>query len=524
VNDPAPAPATHTPEGSGTTDLPETSNGQDPSSRQGTTDGPDPRRWRALAVCLVAGFMTLLDVSIVNVALPSIERGLHAPTSDLQWVVSGYALAFGLALVPSGRIGDATGRRRMFVAGVVVFGVGSLLCGLATGSAVLVAARLLQGVGGGMLNPQVSGLIQELFRGAERGRAFGMLGATIGLSTAVGPVTGGLIISAVGPDTGWRWVFFVNLPVVVAAVVLAMRWLPAPTARERRREDLDPLGTLLLGAGVLALLLPLVETGHGGSGGRSVPSWWAAVGAALLVAFVLWERAYARRGRAPLVDLRLFGLPGYSSGAAVALVYFSAFTGIFFVLTIFFQRALHYSALLAGLAVTPFALGSAVTSFVGGRLVGRFGRSLVRLGLALVVAGLVGAALVLDHARTDTGWYLAGPLLLAGLGSGMVISPNVTLTLAEVPVEQAGTAGGVLQTGQRIGTAAGIALVGTVFFTLVSDGNPASAASRALLVATGLAVLALVASAADLLARRRSESPDGGGHTAPAPHSAQAES
>ena len=475
MSDPAPAPATDTPDAGGTGDRP------DASGRQGTSDGPDPRRWRALAVCLVAGFMTLLDVSIVNVALPSIERGLHAPTSDLQWVVSGYALAFGLALVPSGRIGDATGRRRMFVAGVVVFGVGSLLCGLATGSAVLVAARLLQGVGGGMLNPQVSGLIQELFRGAERGRAFGMLGATIGLSTAVGPVTGGLIISAVGPDTGWRWVFFVNLPVVVAAVVLAMRWLPAPSARVRRREDLDPLGTVLLGAGVLALLLPLVETGHGQSGGRSVPAWWAAVGAALVVAFVLWERAYARRGRTPLVDLRLFGLPGYSSGAAVALVYFSAFTGIFFVLTIFFQRALHYSALMAGLAVTPFALGSAVTSFVGGRLVGRFGRSLVTVGLALVVAGL---------------------------GSGMVISPNVTLTLAEVPVEQAGTAGGVLQTGQRIGTAAGIALVGTVFFTLVSDGSPASAVSRALLVATGLAVLALLASAVDLVARRRSAPAD----------------
>ena len=483
-------------------------------------DAPDPRRWRALVVCLVGGFMTLLDVSIVNVALPSIERGLHAPTSDLQWVVSGYALAFGLALVPSGRVGDATGRRRMFVAGVLVFGLASLLCGLATGSTVLVAARLLQGVGGGMLNPQVSGLIQELFRGAERGRAYGLLGATIGLSTAVGPVVGGVIISTVGPDTGWRWVFFVNLPVVVAAVLLAMRWLPAPTPRERRREDLDLPGTLLLGAGVLALLLPLVETGHGQSGGRSVAPWWAAVGVVLLAGFVVRERRYAARGRTPLVDLRLFALPGYSSGAAVALVYFSAFTGIFFVLTIYFQRALHYSALEAGLAVTPFALGSAVTSFVGGRLVARFGRSLVTLGLLLVVAGLLATAYVLDHATQHAGWSLAGPLLVAGLGSGMVISPNVTLTLAEVPVHRAGTAGGVLQTGQRIGTAVGIALVGTVFFTLVGDGQAASAASRALLVATALAVLALLASTADLLARRRS---DHRGGDSGAPQSAEAQ-
>ena len=200
----------------------------------GQEDSRDPRRWRALTVCLVAGFMTLLDVSIVNVALPSIEHGLHAPTSDLQWIVSGYALTFGLVLVPSGRVGDATGRRRMFVLGVLTFGVASLLCGVATGSTMLVGARLLQGIGGGLLNPQVSGLIQELFRGAERGHAFGLLGATIGLCTAVGPITGGLILQAFGADTGWRWVFFVNLPIAVTAVVLAMRWLPPPPASSRR--------------------------------------------------------------------------------------------------------------------------------------------------------------------------------------------------------------------------------------------------------------------------------------------------
>jgi EmrB/QacA subfamily drug resistance transporter len=449
--------------------------------------------------------MTLLDVSIVNVALPSIEEGLHAPTSDLQWIVSGYALTFGLVLVPSGRLGDATGRRRMFVAGVVVFGLASLLCGVATGSTMLVGARLLQGIGGGLLNPQVSGLIQELFRGAERGHAFGLLGATIGLSTAVGPIVGGLILQAFGADAGWRWVFFVNLPIAAAAVVLAVRWLPPPPARRGRREDLDPVGVVLLGAAVLALLLPLVETGHGGAAtGRTVSPWLALAGAALLVGFVAWERWVAGRGHSPLVDLRLFAVPGYASGATVATLYFCAFTGIFFVLTIYFQRALGYSPLLAGVAVTPFAVGSGVTSFIGGRLVARFGRALVTLGLLLVVLGLAATDIVLAVAQGPaTGWYTAAPLLLAGIGSGTVISPNITLTLADVPVPRAGTAGGVLQTGQRIGTAAGIALVGTVFFNELSARAPHGAAAVALGVATALTILALLASAVDLSGRRR---------------------
>jgi MFS family permease len=222
------------------------------------------------------------------------------------------------------------------------------------------------------------------------------------------------------------------------------------------------------------------------------------------VGFVAWERWVAGRGHSPLVDLRLFAVPGYASGATVATLYFCAFTGIFFVLTIYFQRALGYSPLLAGVAVTPFAVGSGVTSFIGGRLVARFGRALVTLGLLLVVAGLAATDVVLVIAKGPaTGWYTAAPLLLAGIGSGTVISPNITLTLADVPVPRAGTAGGVLQTGQRIGTAAGIALVGTVFFNELSARAPHGAAAVALGVATALTILALLASAVDLRGRRR---------------------
>ncbi len=481
----------------GDTPRPPTTEGSAPKT---PPRAPDPRRWKALTVCLVAGFMTLLDVSIVNVALPSIQSGIDATPSDLQWVVSGYALTFGLTLVPAGRIGDAIGRRTVFIIGVTLFGLSSLACGLAPTAFLLVVARLVQGAAGGILNPQVSGLIQELFSGKERGRAFGLLGTTIGLSTAIGPIVGGTIISALGVEVGWRWIFFVNLPVAVGAVVLARLWLPDPPARSSRsRLDLDPVGVVLLGVAVLALLLPLVETGRGSQ--SSVPWWVALGGAAIVVAFWAWERAYTCRGRSPLVNLELFSVPGYPSGAAVGALYFAGFTGIFFVLTIYFQETLGYSPLIAGLAITPFAAGSAVTAALGGRLVNRFGRSLVTVGLLTVLLSLVVVDVVLGAVEgSGTGWALSAPLLVAGLGSGLVISPNVTLTLADVPVERAGTAGGLLQTGQRIGTAAGIAFIGAVYFARTTPSG--AGAVDALRVAAVIVAVALAASVADLRSRR----------------------
>ena len=467
--------------------------------------GPDPRRWRAFAVCLVAGFMSLLDVSIVNVALPSIQGGLQASASDLQWVVSGYALAFGLVLVPTGRLGDVRGRRTMFLVGLVTFVVASALCGLAPSALWLVVARLLQGVGGGILNPQVSGFVQELFKGPERGKAFGLLGATIGLSTAVGPLAGGLLIQLFGTDHGWRAVFFVNVPIGVAAVVLAWRWLPAGSGR-RPSASLDPVGVLLLGAAVLALLLPLVQerTWQGSGKWLLIP-----VGLVLLTAFVLWERRYARAGKEPMVLLDLFRTPSYAFGSSIGLVYFAGFTAIFFVLALFLQTGRGYSALLAGLAVTPFALGSAVASALGGRVVDQFGRRLVAAGLAAVVVGLVGADVVISRVDgSSVGWALLVPLLVAGVGSGVVISPNITLTLSQVPVERAGSAGGVLQTGQRLGAAFGIAAVGSLLFSQLasSRGDWGAATSVALRLCVVVVALALVVAVVDLRTNTRRES------------------
>jgi EmrB/QacA subfamily drug resistance transporter len=478
-------------------------------TEQAASESADPKRWRALGVTQVAGFMSLLDVSIVNVALPSIQRGLGASAETVQWVVSGYALTFGLALVPAGRLGDTLGRRRMFLIALSAFVVTSALSGAAPTAELLVAARLLQGAAGGMLVPQNSGLIQDLFRGAERGKAFGILGATIGLSTAAGPVAGGLVLALLtGPD-GWRGVFYVNVPIGLVALALATRFVPSSSGARSGGAHLDLVGSLLLGGGVLVLLFPLVQAQSGGLGGL----WWLFVLAvALLAAFARWELVTARRGHEPLLDPRLTRTSGYAAGLGIGMVYFIGFTGIWLVFALFFQDGLGYSPLRSGLAVSPFALGVAASAVIAGRLVARVGRWLTVSGLAVVTVGLSVAALVLRHVHGDAAAYAtAAPLLLGGLGGGMVTSPNITLTLEAVPVRMAGAAGGALQTAQRIGSAIGTAVLAMVFYrTLGRTGrNYPVAISDALLCAAGVMVVALLLAITELLRRRsRGEQPE----------------
>jgi EmrB/QacA subfamily drug resistance transporter len=482
-------------------------------------DGQDPRRWAALGVVLVAGFMTLLDVSIVNVALPSIRAGLRASSSTLSWVLSGYALTFGLVLVPSGRVGDAQGRRNVFVLGIALFTVASAAAGVATGSTWLVAARLVQGVAGGIITPQITGLIQQLFRGEERGRAFGFFGATIGISTAIGPLLGGLIIKLFGTADGWRWIFYVNLPVGLIAIVLAFRVIPhrARAAHERASQDLDPVGVGLLGLGVVSLLLPFVQEREW----KGSAKWLLVVLAVLLLAgFVLWERRYEQRGAQPVVNLELLRVRSYSFGALLGLLFFAGFTGIFFIFTLFLQNGLGYSALLAGASLTPFALASAVSATIGGRTITRYGRTQIAVGLALVALGFIGTdiavGLVPGH-RAALATLL--PLVVAGLGSGLVIAPNQSVSLSQVPPAQGGAAGGVLQTGQRIGAAMGIAAIGSVFFSSLAThrGNYAVAYRHALYVNIAFVLVALAVALADVVTDRKQQR-----RAAAQPHSAGA--
>jgi EmrB/QacA subfamily drug resistance transporter len=465
-----------------------------------------PHRWRALAVTQMAGFMGLLDVSIVNVALPSIQRSMGASVAQAQWVVSGYALVFGLVLMAGGRLGDALGQRRMFLVALSGFIVTSALCGAAPNAELLVVARLLQGVATGMLHPQNSGLIQALFHGAERGKAFGIFGATVGLSTAVGPTLGGLILTAAGEQEGWRWVFFVNVPIGLIALVAAWRLVPSRQCGAASvASQIDVMGALLLGAGVLCLLLPLVQVDSGGL--RRL--WWLFGVAPVLVAlFLRWEQRMVWRDRMPLLDTRLLSAtPGYPAGATLLMVYSIGFNGIWLVLALYFQHGLGYTPLQSGLAVTPFALGSAASAAVAGRLVTRYGRWLTVVGLAGVAIGLVGTALVLHAApAASAAWMAALPLLVAGIGGGAVISPNIALTLECVPPQMGGVAAGVLQTGQRIGSAIGTSTLAAVFYGVVSrSGRYQDAIAAALLSATGFVCLALLVAVLELRIRRHRE-------------------
>lgn len=431
-------------------------------------------------MCLTALSMTLIDATVVNVALPSIGRGLDAQPSQLQWVVSGYALAFGMVPIVGGRLGDSLGRRRLLLIGIAAFVLTSAAVGLAPSAQVLVGARLLQGVAGGIVNPQVSGIIQSLFAGEERGRAFGALGANVGLATAAGPVLGGLVIGALGSDIGWRATFLVNVPVGTASFLLCLRLLPRPPARPRSPTRaptrvggrLDLPGVALLAGGLFAVLYPAVhyDTTHD----LRLALLWVP-GAALLAAFGAWERGPARRRGQPLVDTGLFRIRSYAAGLSLALLYFSAYAGLPLVLALYLQDGLGLSPLASGLTASAYAVGAGISAPVAGRFVGRLGRRLIVGALVLFLSGAVAilAVAVLADRLSDAAvpWVLAAPLFLAGTGGGCVITPNQALSLARVDARGGSTAGGMLQTAQRVGSATGSAVLSAVFYAVLARGG-----------------------------------------------------
>ena len=453
---------------------------------------PDPRRWRVLAVSLVVGFMSLLDVTIVNVAVPSIRAGLDTTAATVQWVVSGYALAFGMTLVAGGRLGDAHGRRRMMTIGLVGFVVSSAAVGLAPNAAAIVLARLAQGASAGLLTPQNSGLIQQLFRGAERGRAFGLFGFTVAVASATGPLIGGALIGLLGEENGWRSLFLINVPIGLVALVLVRRLVPDNDVGGDVEKDprVDLPGAALLGLTVLAVLYPLISLEEG----PGLPLVVLVAFPFLAWAFVRWESRTVRLGRPPLLDVSLLrGLPGYANGLLVGTLYFTGFTGIFLVLSVHLQEGEGFSPLQAALLMTPFAVGAATTSPLAGRLVGQIGRKVTLVALSVMMTGTALAAWLVTSPPDTLWWTLAPAMLLAGIGGGGVISPNFTLTLAEVPPRMGGAAGGALQTGQRIGSALGAALLMTVYQAVSAVASPAVAARSALLAALAVLSIALAA-------------------------------
>jgi EmrB/QacA subfamily drug resistance transporter len=425
-------------------------------------DGPDPRRWWTLGAVCVATFMLLLDVTIVNVALPDIQRDLHASFEDLQWVVDAYALTLASFMLSAGSLADRVGRRRVFVAGLGVFTVASLLCGLSTSPTVLNVSRALQGVGGAAMFATSLALLAAAFTGRERGTALGVWGATIGGSVAVGPLVGGVLVEHVS----WQSIFFVNLPIGLAAIVVTLRTVTE--TRDPGAARIDLVGLATFSAALFALVFALVRGNAEGWGSATIVSLLA-LSAALLVAFVGAELRQER----PMLDLSLFRKPAFAGVSFVAFALSGSMFAMFLYLTLYIQNTLHYSPLQAGLRFLPLTLVSFVFAAISGNLTERVPtRFLLGAGLGLTGLGL----LLMSGVSAHAGWtHLLPGFLIAGAGVGLSNPAIASTAVGVVDPRRSGMAAGINNTFRQVGIATGIAGLGAIFQSTVS-GRIADAA------------------------------------------------
>jgi EmrB/QacA subfamily drug resistance transporter len=450
---------------------------------EGAGESADPRRWLTLIILLLAAFMNLLDVSIVNIAIPSIQRDLHASYADVQWALAGYTLAYALVLITGGRLGDIFGRKRLFLIGVIGFTVMSALCGTAQSPGMLIGSRVVQGVMGAIMVPQVLAVIQVIFPPAERIKALAGFGVTAGLGAVSGPLLGGLLIQHNLFGLSWRPIFLINVPVGIIAVAASA--VLVRESRAPRPPKLDPVGVGLVTAALLLLLYPLVE-------GRQLgwPAWTfisMAAAAPVLAVFIGYERIKARRDGSPLVRLSLFRERGFSAGMAIAIAFFLGIASFGLVLTLFLQLGLGFTPLHAGLTFLPFSLGVLASSGAAARLAPRFGRGVTMAGAIVIAAGMAGLSEIVHHyGAAVTTWELVPGLVAAGLGLGAVIAPLADIVLAKVPRQDAGSASGLFNTGLQLGNSIGIAVIGVIFFGMLGIQSGPAATAVAPQLRTGL--------------------------------------
>jgi EmrB/QacA subfamily drug resistance transporter len=423
--------------------------------------GAYPRRWFAAAAMTAAVLMDMIDVTIVNVALPTIRHDLGASATQLEWVVSAYMLAFAAVLITAGSLGDLFGRKRLFLAGIAVFGLASLGAGLSQTAGQLIAARVVQGAAAAVMTPQLLATFRTMFSGRERGQAFGIYGAVLGFASAVGLLLGGVLTSANLFGWGWRSVFFVNLPIALAALAGSARLMP--DNRERSVGRIDFAGSVLLTGALVAIAYPLLE-------GRSLgwPAWCWALLAAGIVGLGLLGLLEARRqhtGVAPLLRTRLFRVPAFTTGLLVQLAFAAGIQGFFLVFTLWLQTGQHYSPLRAGLTAVAFSAGSFALAPQAAPLAQRFGRLVLALGGLLFAVGIIGVDVGAHYVGTGTNpWPLVPGLVVAGAGLSLLVIPLVNVVLAAVPAEAAGGASGLFSTAQQLGGAIGVAVAGAIFF------------------------------------------------------------
>ncbi len=464
-----------------------------------TTETSTAKGGRALAVgvLLVATFMDLLDTTIVNVGLPAIRQDLGASESQIEWIVSGYVLAFAVALITAGRLGDAFGRKRVFLVGVAGFTLASALAGLAPNAEVLVVSRFVQGLFAAAMIPQVLSIIQVLFAPSERAGVLGFFGAVNGAAAVAGPLLGGLLITYDLAGLGWRSIFVINLPVGLVLLVLGARCIPE--SRSPGPIRFDPTGVALISSALFLVVFALIE-------GRTQNwSWWIwavlGLGIVLLAAFAVLQRREEKAGRSPLVPPSLLGQRSYAAGVLTVFAFFCAVASFFLVVTIYLQIGLGFSALNAALTILPFSLAAFVGSGASVPLVDRLGKWLVLTGLL----GLAGAIAWVGHSVAVHGDQLSisgliGPMILGGAGLSLAVVPLFDVALAGADVSNAGAASGVLGTFDQIGSALGIAVIGVVFFGAIgSDFSPSSMRGALLLALWVPFISLLIAAGASLL-------------------------
>ncbi len=425
---------------------------------------PDPRRWLAFAVILSATLLSVIDFLIVNIALPSIRAELGATDAEMQLTVAGYGLALAVCLITGGRLGDIYGRKRMFQIGMAGFTLTSMLCGFAQNSTQLVVFRVLQGVTAAMMSPQVLATIQVTFEGRERDKAMGLVGAMVGVGSFLGNVLGGFLVGANLFGMGWRPIFFVNVPIGIVALVLAhflVRESKAPVA-----QKLDITGALLSGVGLFCLILPIAEGAE-----RGWPLWtFVMMAFSVFVGwvFVRHQKNLKSQGGAPLLDMRLFGIPGYRRGLLAILLLFSGISSFAFTLTYFLQKGLGVAPAEVGIIFSALSVSFLIASLSAVKIVSRIGPKTLLVGLTIMQIGqLILIAVPLIWGENLSPLAIMPILFLYGLGQGLSVPQIIRQTLADVQSENAGAAAGLLNTAQQAAFSLGVSVVGGVFFAFI---------------------------------------------------------
>lgn len=433
--------------------------------------------WVTLAVLCLGLFMNLLDTTIVYVATPSMLTDLHASLDAVLWVFNGFVLAFAVLLIPAGRLGDLFGPKRLSLIGLATFTAASAACGLSSDASQLIAARVVQGVGGALLTPQVLAFITSLFSSDRRGAAFGVNGAVIGLATVAGPTLGGFIVSY----ANWRWIFFLNVPIGIVA--LAATLILVPDLRPGRSHSIDPLGVVLASSSLFAIVFGLIEGQRYSwstiTGVLTIPDVIGA-GVLLLALFVVWES----RQREPLVPFRLFKIGDFAINNWVGAAIGFGMQAAFIPLTIYTQSVLGMSALWSGLTFAPMSLAAGVVAPFAGRLTDRIGgRPILVGGLGLFALGISWTTAL--AAVNSNFWTFFVPMVVTGIGMGGVFAPSITVAMRPIKPADAGSASGVLNTTRQVGSAMGAAVMGAVLQNQLASLLPANAAAAALQLPAG---------------------------------------